>query len=127
MPGSTCRSEKTGEWPRCSEVNGTDTVVFGYTVQADDLDQDGVSVESGGPGTGMTYNSQNRDGGLWSSETTSGRINRIFHGLDDDPGHIVKPTDQDIDETDADAHELPVRRSSGPPKPAHRHSRRTHR
>ena len=78
--------------------DGTDTVVFGYTVQADDLDQDGVSVESGGPGTGMTYNPQNRDGGLWSSETTSGRINRIFHGLDDDPGHIVKPTDQDIDE-----------------------------
>ena len=87
---------------------GTDRLVFGYTVQGDDLDADGISVEGGGPGTGLYYNQDNRDGGLWSIDTSGGRINRIFHGLDDDPDHVVvqveveeptitqRPTDTDI-------------------------------
>ena len=68
---------------------GTDRLVFGYTVQEDDLDSDGISVESGGPRTGMTYNADNRDGGLWAVDTDGGRINRLFHGLDEDPDHVV--------------------------------------
>ncbi len=68
---------------------GTDRLVFGYTVQADDLDADGISVEGGGPGTGLYYNENNRDGGLWAADTLSGRINRLFHGLDDDAEHVV--------------------------------------
>ena len=68
---------------------GTDRLVFGYTVQGDDLDADGISVEGGGPGTGLYYNEDSRDGGLWSVDTAGGRINRIFHGLDDDPDHAV--------------------------------------
>ena len=33
--------------------DGTNSIVFGYTVQDDDLDIDGISVEGGGPGTGL--------------------------------------------------------------------------
>ena len=68
---------------------GTDRLVFGYTVQEDDQDADGISVEDGGPGTGLYYNADNRDGGLWAVYTDGGRINRIFHGLDEDPDHVV--------------------------------------
>ena len=68
---------------------GADRLVFGYTVQEDDLDSDGISVEGGGPGTGMYYSADNRDGGLWSVDTNGGRLTRIFHGLDDDPEHVV--------------------------------------
>ena len=68
---------------------GTDRLVFGYAIQGDDLDADGISVEGGGPGTGLYYNEDSRDGGLWSVDTLGGRINRIFHGLDDDPDHVV--------------------------------------
>ena len=69
--------------------DGTDSLVFGYTVQPDDVDADGISVEGGGPGTGLGYNPNNRDGGIWITATGSSRINRIFHGLDDDPAHPV--------------------------------------
>ncbi len=69
--------------------DSTDTLVFGYTVQADDADADGISVEGGGPSTGLGYNPNNRDGGIWITENGSSRINRLFHGLDDDPGHSV--------------------------------------
>ena len=68
---------------------GADALVFGYTVQADDVDADGISVEGGGPGTGLGYNPSHRDGGIWITETGSSRINRIFHGLHDDPSHQV--------------------------------------
>ena len=64
--------------------DGGDKLVFGYTVTEDDQNADGVSVESGGPGTGMYYNENNRDGGLWGVRAPGGRINRIFHGLDYD-------------------------------------------
>ena len=68
---------------------GDDALVFGYTVQPDDLDADGISVEGGGPGTGLGYNPDKRDGGIWIVDTGSSRINRLFHGLDDDPAHAV--------------------------------------
>ena len=68
---------------------GGDKLVFGYTVTEDDQNADGVSVEGGGPGTGMYYNENNRDGGLWGVRAPGGRINRIFHGLDYDPDHVV--------------------------------------
>ncbi len=94
---------------------GTDRLVFGYTVQEDDLDSDGISVESGGPGTGMTYNVDNRDGGLWAVDTDGGRINRLFHGLDEDPDHVVlqvaidEPTViQPPTESDVPAEPVPV-------------------
>ena len=69
--------------------DGSDKLVFGYTVTEDDVDADGISVEGGGPGTGMYYNVNNRNGGLWAARAPGGRINRIFHGLDDDPDHVV--------------------------------------
>ena len=83
---------QVGENRRLAEMlrgDGTDTIVFGYTVQSDDVDADGISVESGGPGTGLYYSETNRDGGIWAVEHPDGRINRIFHGLDDDPEHLV--------------------------------------
>ena len=69
--------------------DGGDKLVFGYTVTEEDVDADGISVEVGGPGTGMYYNVNHRDGGLWAVRAPGGRINRIFHGLDDDPDHVV--------------------------------------
>ena len=69
----------------------------------DDVDADGISVEVGGPGTGMYYNVNHRDGGLWAVRAPGGRINRIFHGLDDDPDHVVVAVpaeDSDGDEED---------------------------
>ena len=83
---------QVGENRRLAEMlrgDGTDTIVFGYQVQADDVDADGISVESGGPGTGLYYSETNRDGGIWAVDHPDGRINRLFHGLDDDPGHVV--------------------------------------
>ena len=58
-------------------------------MQPDDLDADGISVEGGGPGTGLGYDPNKRDGGIWIVENGSSRINRLFHGLDDNPDHAV--------------------------------------
>ena len=83
---------QVGENRRLSELlrrDGGDKLVFGYTVTEEDIDADGISVEAGGPGTGMYYNVNHRDGGLWAVRAPGGRINRIFHGLDDDPDHVV--------------------------------------
>ena len=88
-PGCTYRSERTAGSRRCCSGDGTDTIVFGYKVQSDDVDADGISVEGGGPGTGLYYSETNRDGGIWAVEHPDGRINRLFHGLDDDPAHVV--------------------------------------
>ena len=78
--------------------DGRDELVFGYTVTEDDADAEGISVESGGPGTGMYYNENNRDGGLWAARAPGGRINRIFHGLDDDSDHVVVLVSPEEDE-----------------------------
>ena len=85
-----------GENRRVANVvwgDGTDNIVFGYTVQPDDVDLDGICVEAGGPGTGMYYNVDTRDGGLWPVNPDDGRLNRIFHGLEDDPDHVVVQVD----------------------------------
>ena len=78
--------------------DGSDMLVFGYTVTEDDLDADGISVEGGGPGTGMFYCEKHRNGGLWAARAPGGRINRIFHGLDDDPDHVVVLVSPEEDE-----------------------------
>ena len=100
-PGTSEQADYTGlyiqvgENRRLAEMlrgNGTDRIVFGYQVQAGDVDADGISVESGGPGTGLYYSETNRDGGIWAVDEPDGRINRLFHGLDDDPEHIVVQT-----------------------------------
>ena len=83
---------QVGENRRIAEMlrgDGTDTIVFGYQVQADDVDANGISVDDGGPGTGLYYSEANRDGGIWAVDQPDGRINRLFHGLDDAPEHIV--------------------------------------
>ena len=83
--------------------DGSDMLVFGYTVTEDDLDADGISVEGGGAGTGMYYNENNRDGGLWAVRARGGRLNRLFHGLDDDRDHkVVSVPSEDEDETQPD-------------------------
>ena len=83
--------------------DGSDKLVFGYTVTEEDEDADGISVEGGGAGTGMYYNENNRDGGLWAVRAPGGRINRLFHGLDDDGDHkVVAVPEEDEDETQPD-------------------------
>ena len=57
-----------GENRRVAHVlrgDGTGELVFGYTVQPDDVDADGISVENGWIGTGLRYNKETEDFGLW--------------------------------------------------------------
>ena len=68
---------------------GADALVFGYTVTSDDLDIDGISVQDGGPGTGLGYDPDYENRGIWITQTGSDEVNRLFHGLDDDPAHRV--------------------------------------
>ena len=72
---------------------GADALVFGYTVRPDDRDTDGISVKDGGPGTGLGYDPDHQNRGIWITENGSSSINRLFHGLDDDPGHKVYELD----------------------------------
>ena len=85
-----------GENRRVANVvrgDGTDTLIFGYTVQAEDVDANGISVEDGWAGTGFYYNEETSDSGLWPVNPGDGRLNRIFHGLSDDPDHPVAQVD----------------------------------
>ena len=79
---------------------GTDTLVFGYTVRENDLDADGVSVEYGGSGFGVSlfghfkgfrYNGETLDIGLWPVCDDHEAVNRFYRGLGDDPRHLVAP------------------------------------
>ena len=83
---------QVGENRRVAHVvrgDGTDEIIYGYTVQADDEDLAGISVEHGWAGTGMYYNEETRDSGLWPVNSDDGRLNRVFYGLSDDPEHLV--------------------------------------
>ena len=87
---------QVGEHRRIANLlrgDGTDNIIFGYAVQPDDVDADGISVEGGGPGTGLYYNQDTRDGGLWAVNPEDGRLNRLFHGLEEDPEHPVVQVD----------------------------------
>ncbi len=87
---------QAGENRRVANVvrgDGTDEIIFGYTVQADDEDLDGISVENGWAGTGLYYNEETRDSGLWPVNSDDGRLNRVFYGLSDDPEHLVAQVD----------------------------------
>ncbi len=87
---------QAGENRRVANVvrgDGTDEIIFGYTVQADDEDLDGISVENGWSGTGLYYNEDTRDSGLWPVNSDDGRLNRVFYGLSDDPEHLVAQVD----------------------------------
>ena len=77
---------------------GTDTLAFGYMVQDDDEDADGIRVEGGGlsirifgksRATGFYFNKDTGDIGLWPSSSSTDVMNRFFDGLDDDPDHVV--------------------------------------
>ena len=64
--------------------DGTDTIVFGYTVQTGDRDYDGISIvpgEPGRPGNGLYFNQVTGDVGLWPVERDQPQqINRWYRG-----------------------------------------------
>ena len=96
-----------GENRRVAHVvrgDGTDTLIFGYTVQPDDVDADGISVEEGTDNSGFYFNEATGDIGIWpvnrddgsdGDDSDDNRMNRCFHGLEDDPGHPVAQADRD--------------------------------
>ena len=86
---------------------GADTLVFGYTVREDDLDADGIGVERGGPRfgidlygqfTGFRFNRENFDIGLWPVSGEYEGVNRFYHGLQDDPDHVVVQVEVEVEE-----------------------------
>ena len=87
---------QVGENQRIARVlrgDGTDTLAFAYTVQADDVDLDGISVEDGTDETGLYYNEETDDSGIWPVDSNDGDLNRRFNGLEDDPSHPVAQVD----------------------------------
>ena len=111
-----------GENRRIARVlrgDGTDELIFGYTVQLDDVDEDGISVENGWIGTGLVYNKETEDFGLWPVNSDDGRFNGLFFGLEDDPGHPVVQPDVNVTIVDPPAPTPPDEDNSGedPPPP----------
>jgi hypothetical protein len=53
--GISIRIGSSGNWrgARYASGSGTDTLVYSYTVKAADLDDDGISIDTGGPGSGF--------------------------------------------------------------------------
>ena len=87
---------QVGENRRTAHVvrgDGTDTVIFGYTVHEDDVDLDGISIEDGSTARGLYFNESTRDSGLWPVNSRNGSLNRLFIGLDDDAQHPVVQVD----------------------------------
>ena len=77
---------------------GSDALVFGYMVKAEDVDADGISIEKGGlPLIGLTpksltgfhYDRQGREIGIWPASSDHDTINPLYHGRGDDPDHRV--------------------------------------
>ena len=95
---------QVGEHRRIAELlrgAGTDKLVFGYTVQAEDEDADGISVEAGSKSAGFCFNNRTGDIGLWPASSSSNGMNRYYLGLDDDRDHkvvAVPEKEEDVDE-----------------------------
>ena len=51
---------------------GTDKLIFGYTVQSDDVDLDGISFEEGTDDTGFYFNETTGDIGIWPVNSDDG-------------------------------------------------------
>ena len=82
---------------------GTDILLFGYTVQEDDEDADGIRVEAGSLSsrvTGFYFNKDTGDIGLWPSSSSTDVMNRFYNGLGDDPDHVVVrlPAEEPVDD-----------------------------
>ena len=75
--------------------DGTDELIFGYTVQSDDVDLNGIRVETGWDTIGLYYNEGTGDSGLWPVNPDDGPLNRIFFPLRDDPEHPVAQVEVD--------------------------------
>ena len=75
--------------------SGTDELIFGYVVQPDDFDLDGISVETDWISTGLVYNADTEDFGIWPVDAGHGSFNALSHGLEDDPAHLVMQPDVD--------------------------------
>ena len=74
--------------------DGTKTITFSYTVQPEDWDADGISIQRGDPNvwprTGFHYHNGDFDYGLWSATQRQARkISPWFRGMDDNPNHSV--------------------------------------
>ena len=75
--------------------DGTDTIVFGYTVQRGDEDRNGISIVNGNNKSDVNglYFSQG-NAGLWASDSDeTEKVNRWYHGMNNIPGTLVDGDD----------------------------------
>ncbi len=75
--------------------DGTDTVVFGYSVQRGDEDSNGISIVNGTPKSdvsGLYFSMGNA--GLWAADSAeTEKVNRWYHGMNSIPGTLVDGDD----------------------------------